>query len=76
VCVSASADMASVDSVRICWVPHAVSSSCSYDAVMRNNYYWRWSISLAARSKAWVCGRTLAGIVGSNPAGGVDICLL
>jgi len=24
---------------------------------------------VAARSKAWVCGRLLAGIVGSNPAG-------
>ena len=23
---------------------------------------------MAARSKAWVCGRSLAGIVGSNPA--------
>jgi hypothetical protein len=29
----------------------------------------------AARSKAWVYGRSLAGIVGSNPAGGMDICL-
>ena len=25
---------------------------------------------MAARSKAWVCGRSTAGIVGSNPAGG------
>jgi hypothetical protein len=24
-------------------------------------------VSLAAQSKAWVCGRSLAGIVGSNP---------
>jgi hypothetical protein len=30
----------------------------------------------AARSKAYVCGRTLAGIVGSNPTGGMDVCLL
>jgi hypothetical protein len=29
-----------------------------------------------ARSKAWVCSRSLAGIVGSNPAGVMDICLL
>ena len=29
---------------------------------------------LPARSEAWVCGRSLAGIVGSNPAGGVDVC--
>ena len=32
-------------------------------------------ISVAARSKAWVCGRSLAGIAGSNPVGGMDICL-
>ena len=30
----------------------------------------------AARSNAWVCGRSLAGIVGSNPAGGTDVCML
>ena len=30
----------------------------------------------AARSKAWVCGRSLAGIVGSNPAGDKDVCLV
>ena len=28
-----------------------------------------------ARSKAWVCGRSLAGIVGSNPVGGMDVSL-
>ena len=26
-------------------------------------------ISVAAQSKAWIYGRSLAGIVGSNPAG-------
>jgi hypothetical protein len=26
--------------------------------------------------KAYVCGRSLAGIVGSNPTGGMDVCLL
>ena len=29
---------------------------------------------MAARSKALVCGRSLAGIVGSNPTGGMDVC--
>ena len=29
---------------------------------------------MAARSKAYVCVRSLAGIVGSNPAGGMDVC--
>ena len=30
---------------------------------------------MAARSKAWVYGRSLAGIVGSNLAGGMDVCV-
>jgi hypothetical protein len=34
------------------------------------------SVPVAVRSKAWVCGRSVAGIVGSNPAGGMDVCLL
>jgi hypothetical protein len=33
-------------------------------------------ISVAARSKAQVCGRALAEIVGSNPIGGMDVCLV
>jgi len=32
-----------------------------------------WLIPGAACSKAWVCGRSRAGIAGSNPAGGVDV---
>jgi hypothetical protein len=28
---------------------------------------------VAARSKAWVCGRSLAGIVGLNPSGGMFV---
>ena len=28
---------------------------------------------MAARSKAWVCGRSPAEIVGSNPNGGMDV---
>ena len=33
-------------------------------------------IPLAERSKAWVCSRSPAGIACSNPAGGMDVCLL
>jgi hypothetical protein len=33
-------------------------------------------IPAAARSKAWMCGPSLSGVVGSNPAGGMDACLL
>ena len=29
---------------------------------------------MAARSKAWVCGRSPAEIVGSSPTGGMDVC--
>jgi hypothetical protein len=31
---------------------------------------------MAARSKAWAYGRALAGVLGSNPAGGMGVCLL
>jgi len=34
----------------------------------------RQSTPAVVRSKAWVCARSLAGIVGSNPAGGMDVC--
>jgi hypothetical protein len=30
---------------------------------------------VATRTKVWVCGRSLAGIASSNPAGGMDVCL-
>jgi hypothetical protein len=33
-------------------------------------------IPVALRSKAWVCGRLVAGMTGSNQAPGMDVCLL
>ena len=33
-------------------------------------------VPVAARSKAGVCGRSLAGIVGSNPTGGMNVLSL
>ena len=33
-------------------------------------------IPVAVRSKTWVFDRSLAGIAGSNPAGGMDVRLL
>ena len=48
------------------------------------NYYYYYyyyyylacmSVPVAARYKAWVYGRSLAGIAGSNPTGGIDVCL-
>jgi len=29
---------------------------------------------MAARSKAWVCSRSLAGVMVSSPAGSLDVC--
>jgi hypothetical protein len=34
------------------------------------------SMLFNARSKAWVYGRSLARIVGSNPTGGMDVCVV
>ena len=36
----------------------------------------RISIPVAVRSKAWVCGRSHTRIVGSNPTGGMDVCVV
>jgi hypothetical protein len=33
-------------------------------------------IAVAARSRAWVYGRSFAAIVGSNPTGGMDVCVV
>ena len=33
-------------------------------------------VPVTARSKAWVFGRSPAEIVGSNPTGDTDVCLL
>jgi len=33
-------------------------------------------IPMPVPTKVWVCGRSLAGIAGSNAAGGLDVCLL
>jgi hypothetical protein len=33
------------------------------------NYYHKKLTPVASRSEAWVCSRSLAGIVGSNPTG-------
>jgi hypothetical protein len=33
-------------------------------------------VPVAARSKAWACGRLLPGTAYSNPAGGMDVCVV
>jgi len=34
---------------------------------VRSSNYSSWPVPVAGRSKAWFCGRSLAGVVGSNP---------
>ena len=46
------------------------------DFRVSENYVTTWPISVAAQSKTWVCGRTLAGITGSNLARSMVVCLL
>ena len=68
----------SVDCVGLCL-------SCVHIAilltVLTNILYFKYtkrqisSVLMAARSKAWDYGRSLAGIMSSNPAGGVGVCL-
>jgi hypothetical protein len=33
-------------------------------------------VPVAARSKAWICGSSIAGTAGSNLSGHIDVCLL
>jgi len=46
------------------------------DTLSFSDYTASKPLLLAPRSEVWVCGRSLAGIAGSNPAGSRDICLL
>jgi hypothetical protein len=61
------------DLVLIKW--YSTSGGCAF-CFMSIWYDAQWTLvssnpmPVAARSKAWVCGRSLAGIAGLNPAGG------
>ena len=48
----------------------------SYSFLFHEYYSLLRPIFVAARSKAWVCGRSLPGIVGSNPARSMNVCIL
>jgi hypothetical protein len=39
------------------------------------HYVFIGPVPVAAPSKAWVSGRSLDGIAGSNSAGGMDVCV-
>jgi hypothetical protein len=45
-------------------------------SILITNKYQSEPIPVAARSKAWVYGQSLAGVASSNSAGGMDVYLL
>jgi hypothetical protein len=70
---------------RIYWLPEPMPAPqecfCFMEFIVMNrgSYFYKVegkAIPVAARSKACVYGRSLTGIVGSNPAEGMDVCLL
>jgi hypothetical protein len=65
---------AELDGVRSCSLSlertfFSVTASCGISSVQTE-----LPVQLNARSKAWVCGRSPAESVGSNPTGGMDVC--
>ena len=50
-------------------------ASCKGSWYSRTPFY-HLPIPFAASSKTWVCGRSLAGVAGSNTAGYMTVCLL
>jgi hypothetical protein len=59
---------------------HPVHTTCLTHLIFHRSIflitYGKESSPVAVRSKAWVCGRSPAGITGSNHTGGMDVCLL
>jgi hypothetical protein len=46
----------------------------NYSYSIQDIYMTYWPTTVAARRKAWICGRLLAEIAGSNSAGRMDVC--
>jgi hypothetical protein len=68
-----------VETVTSC-VKHKLLLFCLYGlfnvVFSSSQYIARVPIPVAARAKVWVCGASLAAIAVSNPAVGMDVCLL
>jgi len=66
---------------RLCWSCHSSVHIAVLLTVLMNVLYLKYTkrqispIPVAVRSKACVCGLSLVGIMGSNPADGVGVCL-
>ena len=63
-----------------CWQlyiihPYRQPSLPISDVLFKHKMFWGYTpVPVATRSKAWVCSRSPAEIVGSNPTGGMDVC--
>ena len=70
------------DLVRAPVSPYRFMAKRHLEGLFSEYFHFSLSVSFyqpiwaAARYKPWVCGRPLAGIAGSNPADGMDACLL
>ena len=64
-CVELRSDLSFSSRVVLCITHLVLTTRCH-----------KTTITVAARSKAWVCGRSLSVIVGSSPAGSMNVCLL
>jgi hypothetical protein len=77
--------------MNVCMASHGELNECSYTRAGAMGTGWVFSANktergvshthththtVVARSKTWVCGRSLAGIAGSNTAGTTDVCIL
>ena len=62
---------------EILWTRLNLSSDEEIQVCLKYDHNWiNMPIPVAERSKAWVCSLSPAGIARSNPAGGMDVCLL
>jgi hypothetical protein len=54
-------------------MPESIERSQHYEILYTRD---KSPVPVAARANVWVCGRSLVGIAGLNPAGVMDVCLL
>ena len=74
-------EMSEIPSKRLAAHPRKRWTGCMNDGLHSTVVYFYFVVVLqpipvAARSRAWVCCRSLAGIAGSNPVVGMAVCLL
>jgi hypothetical protein len=53
---------------------HEITVSLEMDALKLSFLKYGEPMPVTVRSKAWICGPSLAGTVVSNPAGGMSVC--